>query len=308
MVACSRRPHKKPLAAVAAAPRNTEATTSVTATNRSGWRWSLLWGRFGTDAADVPSAQMKAQVAAAAPALPNAGQPGAPNGKAAVIRDLLLEWVDYHRTLNRCEAEAPTASDPACAYLFSGHRLMNRLRALRMRSRQHSPPTAAEVPSDSIASPLDEELDYFADDHLEPVFQDVSLMDYLSNIPLMLTTNTPQGRLLQRQLRAAHYRVRRIVRDSLRALQTSLPLVLARQTQTRLHQCAVAMQALGTAKAEWHAHPLRAHTSTCDDDDDDTAPASPSPAGHVVGHMLRRLSYTALANFPGWKRDLTINH
>ena len=313
MVACSRRSHKKPLAvavAVAAAPRNTEASTSVTSTNRSGWRWSLPWGRFGTGAADVSGAQTNAQAAAAGPAIPKAGHPGAPNGKAAVIRDLLLEWVDYNRTLHRCEAEAPATSDPACTYLFSGHRLMNRLRALRARSRQHSPPTAAEVPPDSIASPPGEELDYFADDDFEPVFQDVSLVDYLSNIPLMLTTNTPQGRLLQRQLRAAHYRVRRIVRDSLRALQTSLPLVLARQMQTHLHQCAVSIQALGTAKVDWHAHPLRAHTGTCDDGDDDGDgdASSPSSAERVVGHMLRRLSYTALANLPGWKRDLTINH
>jgi hypothetical protein len=54
-----------------------------------------------------------------------------------------------------------------------------------------------------------------------------SPLDYLGNVPLLFTTNTPQGRLLQRRLRVARLQMHRLVREGVRTLMQSAPLRLA---------------------------------------------------------------------------------
>ncbi|KAK4529416.1 hypothetical protein CCYA_CCYA01G0273 [Cyanidiococcus yangmingshanensis] len=68
-------------------------------------------------------------------------------------------------------------------------------------------------------------------DRLDP---ERTVLDYLGNIPILLTTNTPQGRLLQRKLRVARLQARRWLRESLHGFMQSAPARLVQETRRHL--------------------------------------------------------------------------
>jgi hypothetical protein len=131
-----------------------------------------------------------------------------------------------------------------------------------------------------------------------------SVLDYLGNLPILLTTNTPQGRLLHKKLRVARLQARRWARESFQALLRSAPARLMQATHRHLvlHLSAGAdMQ----APSRWHTGASETPSQIWTDSQHlkSVNGTNGSRKEDVVRSMWRSASHAALSTLQALKRD-----